>query len=311
MSEDNPSDSELVAPQCGSDSRAPTGFPTAKDDVGVAQQHPPTAQTLSPSHRLAYADADFMMRDDLRGLRLQLEFEKPDLVQEEHDITDTIVIFGSARVPELAEAEARLARAQAAAAAAPQDEALARAVRIAQRVVDKAHYYDAARALARVVTEAGLQNPETALTVCTGGGPGIMEAANRGAHEAGGKSVGLNIVLPHEQYPNNYITPALCFQFHYFAIRKLHFLLRARALVVFPGGFGTLDELFDTLTLMQTHKIRPLTVLLFGEQYWRSVINFDALVEEGTIDPQDLALFRFVDSVEDAWRLVQEGMECP
>ncbi len=308
MSKENDSSSGVDAPQPGSDSRAPTGFRTARDDAGVLEQRPSTPQTRSPTHRLAYTDSDFIMRDDLRGVRLQLEFEKPDLVQDEHDITDTVVMFGSTRVPEPAVAKARLAEAAAAAAASPDDNELALAVKVAQSIVDKSHYYEAARSLARTITEAGLANPASALTVCTGGGPGIMEAANRGAQEAGGKSVGLNIVLPHEQHPNEYITPELCFQFHYFAVRKMHFLLRARALVVFPGGFGTLDEMFETLTLIQTHKARPLTILLFGESYWRRIINFDALVEEGTIAAKDLALFQFVDSTEEAWRLVQEGV---
>ncbi len=288
-----------------SDSRAPTGFPGAREDAGAAEQVAPRPEPAITSHRLAYADIDFLMRDELRGVRLQLEFEKPDLVQEEHDITDTVVIFGSTRVPEPAVAEENLARAEQAAAAAPDDSELALERVVAQRILDKAHFYEAARALARHITEAAKTDPDGGMTVVTGGGPGIMEAANRGAFEAGGKSVGLNIVLPHEQRPNDYISPELCFQFHYFAIRKLHFLLRARALVVFPGGFGTLDELFETLTLIQTRKARPLPVLLFGEAYWRRIINFEALVEEGTIAPRDLSLFRFCDSAEEAWRIIE------
>ncbi|MEE4192583.1 MAG: TIGR00730 family Rossman fold protein [Halieaceae bacterium] len=289
----------------GSDSRAPTGFPGAREDAGTAEQHLPTAEPHRSSHRLAYADMDFLMRDELRGVRLQLEFEKPDLVQEEHGISDTVVIFGSTRVPEEGVAQQRLAEAEQAAAADPDDESLAYAVTVARSILDKVHFYEAARSLARHITEAGMKDPEGGLTVVTGGGPGIMEAANRGAHEAGGKSIGLNIVLPHEQRPNDYITPELCFQFHYFAIRKLHFLLRARVLVVFPGGFGTLDELFETLTLIQTRKARPLTVLLFGEAYWRRIINFEALAEEGTIHPDDLALFQFCDSADEAWRIIK------
>lgn len=283
-------------------------FPSARDDAGATEHDPVTEQTRSTSHRLAYADVDFLMRDELRGVRLQLEFEKADLVQADHGITSTVVIFGSTRVPEPMVAEERLARAQTAAAERPEDEQLARKVRVARRILDKAQYYEAARELARLITEAGQAEADGAMMVVTGGGPGIMEAANRGAREAGGKSIGLNIVLPHEQRPNDYITPELCFQFHYFAVRKLHFLLRARALVVFPGGFGTLDELFETLTLIQTRKARPLPVLLFGEAYWRRIIDFDALVEEGTIDPDDLDLFRFVDDAADAWRIIREGI---
>lgn len=283
-------------------------FPTAQQEVGAAELHPATPQTESGSHRLAYADVDFLSRDELRGVRLQLEFEKADLVQADHDITSTVVVFGSTRVPERALAEERLRRARDNAAAAPDDEDLARALRIAQRILDKVRYYDEARALARLVTEAGQADPDNATTVVTGGGPGIMEAANRGAQEAGGKSVGLNIVLPHEQRPNDYISPELCFQFHYFAVRKLHFLLRARALVVFPGGFGTLDELFETLTLIQTRKVRPLPVLLFGEAYWRRIINFEALMEEGVVDPEDLDLFQYVDTAADAWRVIREWL---
>ncbi len=284
-------------------------FPSALQESGAADLHPATPQTDSSSHRLAYADVDFLMRDELRGVRLQLEFEKADLVQADHGIASTVVIFGSTRVPEQAQAEARLRDAQAAADAAPQDEALVCAVRVAQRIVDKAHYYQQARELARLITEAGQANPYQSAMVVTGGGPGIMEAANRGAREAGGKSIGLNIVLPHEQRPNDYITPELCFQFHYFAVRKLHFLLRARALVVFPGGYGTLDEMFETLTLIQTGKARPLPVILFGESYWRRIINFEALMEEGTIAPEDLELFQYVDTAEDAWRIVKAGLE--
>ena len=256
-------------------------FPTAEEDVNAARLTPDTVQTRSPSYRLAYTDEDFLLRDELRPVRLQLELLKPDLLQQEYGIHSTVVIFGSARIPDKKTATERLQAAEKLARAAPSDPALARKVKIANRILCNERYYDEARKLARLITE---DSKQCELVVITGGGPGIMEAANRGASDAGGKSIGLNIVLPFEQQPNAFITPELCFQFHYFAIRKMHFLKRARALVACPGGFGTLDELFETLTLIQTHKIKPVPVLLMGREYWQRIINFDVLVEEGTID---------------------------
>ena len=250
-------------------------------------------------------DNDFLLRDELRPVRLQLELLKPDLVQQEYGIESTVVVFGSARIPDAATSAERLLVAKERAMENPGDPDLAHKVKIAKRVSQNARYYDEARELARLITIESKNDDDCKLTVITGGGPGIMEAANRGAMEAGGKSVGLNIALPFEQRPNGYITPELSFQFHYFAIRKMHFLKRARALVACPGGFGTMDELFETLTLIQTRKIKPLPVILLGESYWRRVINFEVLVEEGTIDEADLSLIRFVDTADQAWQIIK------
>lgn len=284
---------------------AHTVFPSAEEDVGAAALAPETPQTRSPAHRLAFADPEFLLRDELRPVRLQLEFLKPELLQQAYGITATVVIFGSTRIPDAATAAQRLAHAEACLGQEPTHPALLRAVDIARQVVAKAHYYDEARTLAHLITTESRQADGSRLVVITGGGPGIMEAANRGASDAGGPSIGLNIVLPHEQAPNPYITPELSFQFHYFALRKMHFLLRAKALVTFPGGFGTLDELFETLTLLQTHKVKPVPVLLFGEAYWSRLIRFDVLVEEGTIDPEDLGLFQYVETAEQAWTAIK------
>jgi len=280
-------------------------FPTAEEDVSAARLAPQTPQTRSPSYRLAYTDNDFLLRDELRPVRLQLELLKPELVQQENAIHSTIVIFGSARIPDAKKAAERLREAEVLALATPSDSALERKVDIAKRILANVRYYDEARKLSRLITADTQQGGDCELVVITGGGPGIMEAANRGAMDAGGKSIGLNIVLPFEQQPNAYITPELCFQFHYFAIRKMHFLKRARALVACPGGFGTLDELFETLTLIQTRKIKPVPILLLGRDYWSRVINFEALVDEGTIDEEDLSLFEYVDSAEDAWQVIR------
>lgn len=278
-------------------------FPTAEEDVSAASLAPDTSQTRSPSYRLAYTDDDFLLRDELRPVRLQLELLKPELLQQENGIYSTIVIFGSARIPDKKTAIESLRNAKELAKAAPADPALARKVQIAERILNNSRYYDEARELARLITQDLKQH---GLVVITGGGPGIMEAANRGATDAGGKSIGLNIVLPFEQQPNKYITPELCFQFHYFAIRKMHFLKRAQALVACPGGFGTLDELFETLTLVQTRKIRPLPILLLGKEYWNRVINFEAMVEDGVIEEKDLDLFQFVDSAEEALQAINK-----
>ena len=280
-------------------------FPTAEEDAGAATLAPDTLQTRSQSYRLAYTDSDFLLRDELRPVRLQLELLKPELLQQEYGVHSTIVIFGSARIPDQPSAEKRLKKAVRLAAANPEDQRLQRRVIVARRVLDNSRYYDEARKLGAMITQATLASGPCDMVVITGGGPGIMEAANRGAMDVGGKSIGLNIVLPFEQSPNPYITPELCFQFHYFAIRKMHFLKRARALVACPGGFGTLDELFETLTLIQTRKIKPVPILLLGKAYWRRVINFEELVNEGTIDEEDLDLFEYVDSAEEAWQVIK------
>ena len=284
-------------------------FPTAEEDIGAAKLAPDTPQTRSPSYRLAYADTDFLLKDELRPVRLQLELLKPELLQQEYGIHSTIVIFGSTRIPDVKTATKQLQKAETAAAASPTDAALSRKVKIARRILDKVHYYDEAQELGRIITTESREGSGCEAVVITGGGPGLMEAANRGACEAGGKSIGLNIVLPREQCPNPYITPELSFQFHYFAVRKMHFLMRARALVAFPGGFGTLDELFETLTLIQTKKVKPVPILLFGKEYWQRIIDFDALVDEGTIDPQDLNLIQYVETAKQAWDVIYEHLK--
>ena len=269
-------------------------FPTAGEDAAKAQ---PTSRYGGPesAYRLAFTDKDFLLRDELRPVRMQLELLKPELVQQEQGIESTIVIFGSARIPspEMAHDGLTIARASA--------DALA--IRRAESRVGMSRYYEEARRFASIVTTRTAQC-DTPVYVVTGGGPGIMEAGNRGAFEAGGRSIGLNIVLPHEQEPNRYITPELCFQFHYFALRKMHFLMRSIALVCFPGGFGTMDELFETLTLIQTGKCRKRPILLFGREFWSRVIDLDLLVETGMISPEDVELFNYVETAEEAWALL-------
>lgn len=284
-------------------------FPNAADDVESARLAADTPQTRSPSYRLAYTDTEFLLRDELRPVRLQLELLKPELEQIDQGIESTVVIFGGARIPERAEAEKRLQAAERLQIEQPQDRLLRQRTNAARRILENSRYYDEARKLGALITADGHATGGADMVVITGGGPGIMEAANRGAKDAGGKSIGLNIVLPFEQQPNPYITPELCFQFHYFAIRKMHFLKRAKALVACPGGFGTLDELFETLTLIQTHKIKPVPVLLLGGDYWRRIINFDALVEEGAIDEKDLELIQYVETAEEAWQLIKNYYE--
>ncbi|GAB4351508.1 MAG: LOG family protein [Immundisolibacter sp.] len=263
----------------------------------------------SPTYRIADQDPDFLGRDDTRGLRLQVDYLKPELLLREHGIEHTIVVFGGTRIGEaVAAAEAVVAR-QVAATAAPDDVELAHAQRIAERLHAKSGYYEVAREFGRLVGLSGGGPQDSRIVVMTGGGPGIMEAANRGAFDVGAKSVGLNINLPREQYPNPYITPELCFRFHYFAVRKLHFLQRARALVAFPGGYGTFDELFETLTLVQTRKIHPVPVVLVGEEFWRRAVDFDFLVEEGVIDPEDRDLFWYAETAQEIWDGIQRWHE--
>jgi hypothetical protein len=255
----------------------------------------------SPAYREASADIDFLASDETRGARLELDYLKAELQLQHQGVTDTIVVFGSTRLVEPAAARARLQAAQCALAAEPHDEALAQEAAVAQRIVEKSGYYDIARQFGALVGAAPPMANGGRLAIVTGGGPGIMEAANRGALDVGAKSVGLNITLPHEQYPNPYVTPELCLRFHYFALRKMHFLMRARALVAFPGGFGTMDELFETLTLAQTRKIPPMPIILVGERYWRRAFDIDFLVAEGVVDPEDRELFWYAETAEEIW----------
>ena len=279
-------------------------FPSAHEAAKSAQLHIDSPQCRSASYRLAFQDPDLLLRDELRPVRLQLEVLKPELVLQEQHIESTVVVYGSARIPDPETAESRLVSAQAEYAKNNQDPGLKKKVDAARKALDNSRYYDEARKLGHLISS---NTGKDKLVVITGGGPGIMEAANRGAHEAGIPSIGMNITLPHEQAPNPYITPDLNFQFHYFAIRKMHLLMRAKSLVAFPGGFGTLDELFETLTLIQTHKVERIPVLLFGQAFWERVINFNALVEEGTISAKDLDLFIYVETAEEAWELISEA----
>ncbi len=271
-------------------------FPTAQQEA-LAVQPPSLYGGPESAFRLAFTDTDFLLREELRPVRMQLELLKPELVQQEQGIKSTIVIFGSARIASLEVATAQLAAARA--TDNPQ------ALRVAESALAMSHFYEEARRFAALVTERSRALP-TSIYVVTGGGPGIMEAGNRGAFDVGGKSIGLNIVLPHEQQPNPYITPALCFQFHYFALRKMHFLMRSIALVCFPGGFGTLDELFETMTLVQTGKSRARPILLFGRAFWEKLINFEHLVDTGLISASDLGLFHFVETAEQAWQCLDD-----
>jgi len=276
-------------------------YPSAREGAASAQLQADSPQCKSASYRLAFQDPDFLLRDDLRSVRLQLEHLKPEIILREQHIESTVVVFGSARIVDPQTAEARLVSAQTEFDKKKDDPLLASNLAAARHALENSRYYSEARKLGHLISS---NTGKDKLVVITGGGPGIMEAANRGAHDAGMPSIGMNIVLPYEQAPNPYITPDLNFQFHYFAIRKMHFLMRAKSLVAFPGGFGTLDELFETLTLIQTRKVQPIPVLLFGQSYWERVINFNALVEEGTISAKDLELFSYVESAEDAWALI-------
>ena len=258
----------------------------------------------SASYRAADRDLEFLQSDHTRGVRLQMDYLKAESLLEQHGISHTIVVFGSTRITEPAAAQRRVDALRCALEEAPHDGEVQRRLAVAERVLAKSHYYDVAREFGAIVGKAGEHAKGGRAVVVTGGGPGMMEAANRGAYEVGAKSVGLNITLPREQFPNPYITPELCFQFHYFAMRKLHFLLRARALVAFPGGFGTIDELFETLTLVQTRKIKPLPVILVGEEYWRQAVNVDFLVAEGVIDAEDRELFWFAETADEIWKRI-------
>jgi uncharacterized protein (TIGR00730 family) len=258
----------------------------------------------SPSYRLAEFDVDFLRRKENRPLRMQLELLKTETLLREHGIDATVVVFGGTQIVPKELAEANLRELRLNAEQSPADPQIARAVERAERIVAKARYYDEAREFARLVSLAEGAEGRSKLVVMTGGGPGIMEAANRGAFEVGAKSVGLNIDLPHEQEPNPYITPELCFQFHYFAMRKFHFILRAAALVVFPGGFGTLDELFDTLCLSQTRRMQQIPVILYGREYWDSIINLKQLADEGVVHDEDLSLVEYAETPREAWDII-------
>lgn len=265
----------------------------------------------SSSYVKAYEDISLLNRDELRPVRLQLELLKPELIQSHEGVESTIVVFGGTRVRESAEMQQRVRELERRLASRPRDKELARQLKIARRLLAKAQYYDEARKFGALVSSSCQIEGRRNFVIVTGGGPGIMEAANRGAFDAGAKSIGLNITLPHEQEPNPYITPELCFQFRYFAIRKMHFLLRAKALVIFPGGFGTIDELFEALTLVQTRKMSSLPIVLFGKEFWSQVINFQFLVDEGVIEQADSELIRFVESAEEAWEYIQSFHQPP
>ncbi len=269
-----------------------SNFPSAEEDAAAVKPVSRYAGDDS-SYRLAFTDEAFLLRKDLRPVRMQLELLKPELVLSECGVESTIVIFGSARTLPQALAQERLAQAQAGGDAT--------AIRRAQNALQMSHHYEEARRFAAMVTDSSRRLGRK-IVVCTGGGPGIMEAGNRGASEAGGDSVGLNIVLPHEQEPNAYITPRLCFQFHYFALRKMHFLMRSIALVCFPGGFGTLDELFEVLTLTQTGKVRRRPIILFGRAFWEKLVNLEHLVDTGMINAEDVNLIHYVETAEQAWQ---------
>ncbi len=330
-------------------------FPSAGEDRLRAHLDPDTPQTRSPAYRLGFADNELLLRDELRPVRLQLEFLKPDLLQQDQGVELTVALFGSARIHPPEVAERRLAEAEHLATLNPDDDLIAEQYRVARAMVKKARFYEEARRLARLVSglqlataksedvdetpsyrprpaygdvsaiddmaaysntvgtgftapaDDGTETTTSGLPVfvVTGGGPGIMEAANRGAHDVGAASVAHNIVLPFEQTPNEFVTPELCFNFHYFALRKMHFLVRSVALVVFPGGFGTLDELFEVLTLIQTHKIKPIPVLLFGKEYWEHIVHFEGLVDEGVVSRADLDIFSYVETAEEAWCILE------
>lgn len=255
--------------------------------VKQSRHVPDTPQTRAPAYKLAFTDDAFMLRRELRPVRLQLELLKPDMILEERGVQSTVVMFGGARIPEPGK-----------------DAWAAKNEGQRQRLAANSVYYEEARQFARIVSEYSATTLYREFVVCTGGGPGVMEAGSRGAYEVGAPSIGLNIVLPHEQAPNEYVTPDLCFNFHYFAIRKMHFLMRAKAVTAFPGGFGTMDELFESLTLMQTGRMEKMPILLFGSEFWRNAVNFDFLAQEGVIAPDDVNLVSHVDDAKTAWNII-------
>lgn len=258
----------------------------------------------SPTYRQADQDVQFLNTDEMRGVRLQIDYLKAELLLERHGVRHTIVVLGSTRIPEPAAAQRRVEALRRQLHGDPGDELARRRLAVAERLLAKSRYYDVAREFGGSVGRAGQGGTAGRVLIMTGGGPGIMEAANRGAFDVGAKSIGLNITLPHEQYPNPYVTPDLCFRFHYFALRKLHFLHRARALVAFPGGYGTFDELFEALTLIQTRTIQPIPIVLVGERYWRRAVDVDFLVDEGAIDSEDRELFAYAETAQEVWDLI-------
>ena len=265
-------------------------FRDSQQDAAAARTLPDTPQTRAPAYRLAFTDTEFLLCEELRAVRLQLELLKPQMIMDARGIRSTVVMFGGARIP------------------SPANKASARTPVLA----DLSRYYDEARRFARLMTERSMDSYGAENVICTGGGPGVMEAGNLGAHEAGGASIGLSIVLPHEQAPNEYVTPDLCFNFHYFAIRKMHFLMRAKAVTVFPGGFGTMDEMFETLTLIQTGRMKRVPFILFGPEFWHKVIDWQALADYGTISPEDLDLISFVETADEAVAIIDDWeAPCP
>ena len=284
--------------------RAKNPLVSASADAKIANDQKQKMQSKllkAPAYKLAYQDEEFLLRPEMRFVRLQLELLKPDLLMDEAGVESTVVIFGSARILEPEVAQKQLLAAEAKLAKNMSDPKNIRALSLARRMLDNSVYYAEARKLSNLISQNTKKND---MVVMTGGGPGIMEAANRGAHDAKAKSIGLNIVLPHEQEPNPYISSEFNFQFHYFGIRKMHFLMRAKALVAFPGGFGTFDELFEALTLIQTNRIKPIPVLLFGKEFWDKVVNFEALADEGMISHNDLNYFKYVETAVDAWDII-------
>ena len=275
-------------------------FYKAEQEAGIVDAHSTsTPQTRDPAYKLAFRDTEFLLREELRPVRFQLELLKCEMLLEEAGIGSTLVCYGSARIPAPEAAEAALATATT-----PERKA------VVERLVANSKYYDQARELARIASSCGIvEQGMRQFVVCSGGGPSIMEAANRGAQDVGAETIGLNIVLPHEQAPNRYVTPHLAFQFHYFALRKMHFLLRAKAVAVFPGGFGTLDEFMELLTLIQTGKMKPIPILLFGKEFWTKVINFEGLAEEGVVNHEDLNLFTWVETAAEAWAKIEQFYE--
>ncbi len=261
---------------------------------------------LSPSYRMAEVDIDFLGRAAQRPMRMQLELHKVETLLRENKIDSTVVVFGGTQIVEREVALQRLALAQKTLTANPQDHHAQRAVKRAESVLAKSRFYDESREFSRLVSSTCQTNGKCNFVIATGGGPGIMEAANRGAFEIGARSIGFNIELPHEQEPNPYITPGLCFQFSYFALRKFHFILRAAALVVFPGGYGTLDELFNTLTLRQTGRMQEIPIILYGKEYWSSVVNFQYLADAGVVADEDLSLCSYADSPAEAWKIIAD-----